>query len=336
MPDWTQYIREHLPRDRFRGELEGEILEELAGHLEDAYTEALSRGAVPEEAEAQVVAEIQDWEALARNILRARLGAKESRSNQAMESSEARIRERGGRWIALADLMQEFRLTLRRLRNSPAFTLVALLTLAIGIGATTAIFSVVKGVLLDPLPYEDAHELVWVGNAAPGMGEDLNFQSLAFNAMYEDEGRSFEAVGVWTTATATVEGTEGPQEFSDVLGIPEDNQAILDTAIVDLIPLDLRPGRGAYDQPWWWDLDLSFRWEVGIYKKLSTEVFVDAFNVLNPQMRLTRGDDLQIDYDEAPFGVTADNITDRSIYRFQELRTSQAPRSFQLGVRFAF
>ena len=55
MPDWTKYIRENLPRDQFRGELEGEILEELAGHLEDAYAEALLQGVLPEEAEARVV-----------------------------------------------------------------------------------------------------------------------------------------------------------------------------------------------------------------------------------------------------------------------------------------
>ena len=51
MPDWTKYIRKHLPRDLFRGEAEGEILEELATHLEDAYGDALARGSTPGEAE---------------------------------------------------------------------------------------------------------------------------------------------------------------------------------------------------------------------------------------------------------------------------------------------
>ncbi|MGD2120702.1 MAG: ABC transporter permease [Gemmatimonadota bacterium] len=217
MPDWYRYLKENLPRDQFRGELEQEILEELAGHLDDAFTEALSRGAAPEEAEARVVAEIQDWEAFARNILRTRKGAQPHRAADAMERSEVRIRRRGGRWVSVADALQELRLTLRRLAKAPGFSLVAVLTLAIGIGATTAIFSVVKDVLLDPLPYEDAHELVWVGNAAPGMGADLNFQSLAFNAMYTDEAQSLEHTGVWTTSTTTVMGTEGPQELSDVL-----------------------------------------------------------------------------------------------------------------------
>ncbi len=227
MPDWMKYIREHLPRDGFRGELEGEILEELAGHLEDAYAEALSRGVLPEEAEARVIDEIQDWEALARNILRSRRGVKESRTGQALEASEIRIRERGGGWVPLADSIQELRLTYRRLRKAPAFTLVALLTLAIGIGATTAIFSVVKGVLLDPLPYEDAHELVWVGNAAPGMGEELNFQSLAFNAVYEDEGRSFrgcrgvdalESFGHGDGGTSGVLGCDGHRRCAPCFG----------------------------------------------------------------------------------------------------------------------
>ena len=96
MPDWTTYIREHLPRDGFRGELEGEILEELAGHLEDAYREALARGASPAEAERAAVAEIGDWEELAKRILRSRSGAKSSRAARNLEESEARMRFRGG------------------------------------------------------------------------------------------------------------------------------------------------------------------------------------------------------------------------------------------------
>ena len=217
MPDWTMYIRKHLPRDGFRGGLEGEILEELAGHLEDTYREALARGASPAEAKGAALAEIGDWEALANRILRSRSGARSSGTARKLEESEARMRSRGGGWITLADISQELRFTVRRLRKSPGFTTVVLLTLAIGIGATTAIFSVVKGVLLDPLPYENAHRLVGIWNAAPGMGEDRLPQSLALNAVYEDESRVLEEVGAWTTSRASVMGTEGPEEVVDVL-----------------------------------------------------------------------------------------------------------------------
>jgi putative ABC transport system permease protein len=216
MPNWTKYIRENLPSDLFRGEMEGEILEELAAHLEDAFAEARSRGATAEEAEAMAVAEIQDWEGLAKNILGTRAGAKVPGVSSAVEASESKMRSRGGGWVPFADFVQELRFTLRRLRKSPGFSSVVLLTLAIGIGATTAISSVVKGILLDPLPFDEPDQLVGIWNAAPGMGEEQLPQSLAINAVYEDDARAFQDVGVWTMTRASVLGPEGPE---DILGM---------------------------------------------------------------------------------------------------------------------
>lgn len=217
MPDWTKYIRRHLPLERFRGETESEILDELAAHLEDAYAEAVATGASPQEAEALAVSQIEDWEELANSILRSRDGARIPRASQAVERSEANLRSRGGRWIPVADALQELRFTLRRLSKAPGFSAVVLLTLAIGIGANTAIFSVVKGVLLDPLPFEDAHELVGIWNAAPGMGEEQLPQSMAINAIYEDEARVFQDVGLWTMSRSSVMGTEGPEEVLNMV-----------------------------------------------------------------------------------------------------------------------
>jgi predicted permease len=217
MPDWIAYIREHLPRDRFRGERETEVIEELSAHLEDRYSEALNRGASHADAEQAALAEIGDWEVLARRILRNKQGASTSRAGERLEASEASLRARGGRTLILADLVQQLRLTARRLRRSPGFSTVVLLTLAIGIGSTTAIFSVVKGVLLDPLPFQDSGELVGVWNAAPGMGEEQLPQSLALNAVYEEESRALEEVGVWAASRTSVMTPAGPEELVDVM-----------------------------------------------------------------------------------------------------------------------
>src|SRR5271165_3993310 len=95
---------------------------------------------------------------------------------------------------------------LRRLLQAPLFTVMTLLTLAIGIGANTAIFSVIEGVLLKPLPYPHPEQLVGVWHTAAGLNiPELNISpSLYFT--YKEEGRTFQDVGVWQGGSASVTG----------------------------------------------------------------------------------------------------------------------------------
>jgi len=102
----------------------------------------------------------------------------------------------------------------RKLSRSPMFTLVSVVTLALGIGATTAIFSVVHGVLLKPLPFDEPEELVGVWHEAPGLGfDDLN-QAPAFHFTYRDENRVFDDVGMWQNSQVTVTGVAEPERVS--------------------------------------------------------------------------------------------------------------------------
>src|SRR6185295_18208631 len=85
----------------------------------------------------------------------------------------------------------------RRLRRSPLFTFLTLLTLAIGIGANTAIFSVINAVLLKPLLYPDPDGRVGVWHTAPGLNIKQRNSAPANYFTYREEGRSFEQFGLW-------------------------------------------------------------------------------------------------------------------------------------------
>lgn len=95
------------------------------------------------------------------------------------------------------DLVRDIRYAARGLARRPGFTLIAVTTLALGIGANTSIFSVVYGVLLKPLPFVEPDRLVGMWHTAPELGFDVFEQSPATYFIYRDENRVFEDVGLW-------------------------------------------------------------------------------------------------------------------------------------------
>jgi len=102
----------------------------------------------------------------------------------------------------------------RRLRQAPMFTAIALVTLALGIGANTAIFSVVNSVMLKPLAYPQADSLVGVWHTAPGitgLGDGINVcPSMYFT--YSEENRSFQDFGIWQAGGASITGIGDPEQ----------------------------------------------------------------------------------------------------------------------------
>ena len=147
---------------------DSELAAEMDAHLQMHIEENVRRGMSPGEARRQALI---------------KLGG--------MEQTKESYREQRG--VPFTDaLVQDVRYGLRMLRKSPAFTIVAVLTLALGIGANTAIFSVVDGVVLRPLPYPDSNRIVYLGwqdkqNFIP----DLNVPELAF---IRDHATSFTSV----------------------------------------------------------------------------------------------------------------------------------------------
>jgi len=125
-------------------------------------------------------------------------------------------------------LRQDLHFAVRTLRKSPGFTAVALLTLALGIGANSAIFSVVNGVLLKPLPYHQPDRLVYLYSQFPTMGFDEFWISPPEYRDLQERARSFSAIGAWRTGRVNVAGTENPvrvtsavvsAEFFTALGV---------------------------------------------------------------------------------------------------------------------
>jgi predicted permease len=104
------------------------------------------------------------------------------------------------------------RQVLRSLARMPLFTGVAVLTLAIGIGANTAIFSVIEGVLLKPLPYPHPDELVVLDHAAPGVNIDHAGAAPFLYFTYREDGRVFQDVGLWNAGSVSVTGLAQPEE----------------------------------------------------------------------------------------------------------------------------
>lgn len=114
-------------------------------------------------------------------------------------------------------LLRAARRAVRTLRRAPTFTATAVLTLALGIGANVALFSVVNGVLLEPLPYPDSDALLELSFTAPGLDLDQVPQSPATYLTYREEATTLEEIAVSASRTLTVTGPGEPEEVSGLL-----------------------------------------------------------------------------------------------------------------------
>jgi putative ABC transport system permease protein len=152
MPDWRQIVRRQLAPLRLSPERELEIVEELAQDLDDCYEELLAGGATTDEAYRLTLAELSESELLAQELRRI------EQSNHL----EPIVLGTNRRANMIADLWQDLRFGARMLVKQPGFTLIAVLTLSLGIGANTAILSLVNALLWKGLPVHQPDRVVWV------------------------------------------------------------------------------------------------------------------------------------------------------------------------------
>src|SRR6266576_1791264 len=124
-------------------------------------------------------------------------------------------------WPSVEEVFFDIRYALRSLTHSPVFAVVALLTIAIGVAANAAVFSVVNSVLLKPLNYSNPEELVALHQVAPGAEGLADFEnglllSPSMYFTYADHNQTFQSLGVWITGTANVTGMAEPEQVRTV------------------------------------------------------------------------------------------------------------------------
>jgi hypothetical protein len=200
--NWNDYVRGKLSLPSLPPERESRIVRELGAQLEDFYREALARGASEAEAEAQAARQILDWDRMAQDLWladRSHAANPVSRWSRKLED-RARGALRFGNM--LADLVADTRYAIRELAKNPGFAMIAVVTLALGIGATSAIFSVIDGVLLRPLPYLAPDLLVRVHETVPQYGR---FSVAPGNFLdWRRENQAFERTAAFSAGSGTL------------------------------------------------------------------------------------------------------------------------------------
>jgi putative ABC transport system permease protein len=184
---WRQFTRGVRALGNRRA-ADQEIADEVSHYLEEATAAFVARGLSPDEA---------------RRAARMELG------------SPTAVREevRGYGWEnAIDTFWADLRYAARRLCGKPGFTSVSVLTLALGMGASTAIFSVIDAVLVKPLPYPRSEQLVALLHTAPGINiKELNLAASLY-LTYKEENRVFQDIGMWSIDSWTVTGMAEPEQ----------------------------------------------------------------------------------------------------------------------------
>ena len=197
--DWRRYVRQHLPPLDVAPERETEIIDELAMQLEATFDRARASGEPDDAAMRRALAEVPDWQAFARSV---------GRVERRHQPSPAPGAGPGG---FMSGFVQDLRYAWRALRRAPGFAAVAIITLALGIAATTIVYSIVDGILQRPLPIHEPDRVMVARESV--RGEPM---SVAWPNFLDWQARqtSFASLAVWRGLTANLTGVEQPRRLN--------------------------------------------------------------------------------------------------------------------------
>ena len=202
MPEWEVEVRKRLGRLNLEPTHEAEVVEELAQHLADVYQRLLRGGATEAEAKNAALQELAIDDLLQKEMRRSHTPFKESPVAGGPKNSNF-----------VADLLHDLRYAARLQRKNPGFTIVAVIALALGIGANTAIFSVVNTVLLRPLPYKDPERLVMVWEDASKQGYPRDTPAAANFVDWRDQNQVFEGMAAIYDTSFNLTGSGDPERL---------------------------------------------------------------------------------------------------------------------------
>ncbi|HSR67603.1 MAG TPA: ABC transporter permease [Acidobacteriota bacterium] len=222
MRDWKRFVAGRLSGADWDSARKEQVVEDLAQMLADCEREALRGGAGQRRAQAAAKAQVPDWKELIEEIEEAEAWARGGRLSRWMPGWNH------WRTMMLSGLGNDVKLSLRTVRKSPLFSAVVVLTLALAVGANTAIFSMVDAVLLSPLPYPDSQELVRLYSTHPKKSIEEAGVSTGDVVDWRRRNTVLEGIGAWYVAGRTLAGEQAAEvvnvaqvsrDFFPVLGV---------------------------------------------------------------------------------------------------------------------
>ena len=206
MRDWQLFVRTHLRLAGVKPGREARLVSEVAAQLDDLYRDAILRGVTDEEADRLACQHVADWTQLAADLTGVDRAARVPPIERCLEAAIDRGARFSPVWIAFASARQDLCHAARALSRRPAAAAVLVVTLALGIGASTAIFSALHAALFHPLPYAEPERLVMA--RATIQGQINPWVSAPDFFDYRDSSSVFTALSAYmpAEARATVPG----------------------------------------------------------------------------------------------------------------------------------